>query len=364
MSWPLKLQSVSRQSSEKKQPWLAMAVVGITLTIMIGLVTMFGLDGWPDWTGLGAGQSIFTITQRDAVGNITQTFETATPQPAKTFWDWLSLLGVPLSLAVLGYWLQQQQQKRANIDSQQQREMSARQSREEALQAYFDRLATLLIDKNLLAIATKVYTANETPKATAEQQDLLDTALDVIRAQTLSILRRCETDGDRKSSVIRFLIEAEVISKAKLSLRDADLREANLRGINLREADLRDVDLRHANLSGAVLRNAVLGGADLTSVNLRHADLRHADLNNADLIDADLRNTDLRGANLSYANVNYANLTGAILDNAVLYEADLMDAELMDANLSSAVLCRTQLPGDIAIDANRDCKTLGLDTMQ
>jgi hypothetical protein len=75
----------------------------------------------------------------------------------KTVWNWLELLGVPLALAVLGYILQQQQQKRAETLSKEQREIAADEAKEEILQGYFDRLSTLLVDKNILAIATKVW---------------------------------------------------------------------------------------------------------------------------------------------------------------------------------------------------------------
>jgi Tfp pilus assembly protein PilN len=77
-----------------------------------------------------------------------------------------SLLGVPLTLAVLGVIFQQKQQKRsedlakqqrdrdAEI-AQQQRAQAAEETNEEVLQVYIDRLSTLLVDKNLLAIAAK-----------------------------------------------------------------------------------------------------------------------------------------------------------------------------------------------------------------
>mgnify|MGYP001791046152 FL=1 len=81
----------------------------------------------------------------------------------QSFWQWLELLGVPLSLAVLGYLLQRQQRKQARteanqqrkiaaVEAKQQREIAADEEREEILQKYIDRLSTLLVDKNLLAL--------------------------------------------------------------------------------------------------------------------------------------------------------------------------------------------------------------------
>lgn len=235
----------------------------------------------------------------------------------KTLWDWMSVLGVPLSLAILGFWLQQQQQRRIDEQAKLEREIAENNQKEEVLQAYFDRLSTLLVDKNLIAIATKLRKAdeakNEQEEAVAgdrettldDQKELLDAAVDVIRARTLSILRRLEKDGERKGSVIRFLIEAEVVSKLTLNLSDANLSGANLTGVNLSGANLSDANLSDANLTGA----------NLTGANLFDADLRGAALFGANLRDANLLVANLGSADLSEANLSNVNLSGADLEN-------------------------------------------------
>jgi glutaminase len=106
----------------------------------------------------------------------------------KTLWDWLSVLGVPLSLAVLGFWFQQQQQIRSNQQAERENSRAIAQAKnemniaesnqkEEVLQAYYDQLATLLIDKNLIAIAVKVAESGDAAK---EDQELLSASSDVI----------------------------------------------------------------------------------------------------------------------------------------------------------------------------------------
>ena len=55
--------------------------------------------------------------ETDKQGNTVKTIETIKDDEGKTLWDWLSLLGVPLSLAILGYILQEQQRKRADNES-------------------------------------------------------------------------------------------------------------------------------------------------------------------------------------------------------------------------------------------------------
>ena len=223
------------------------------------LVIAIRADNWADWTGFGGGESVtISIPKKDAAGEIIAT-ETIAEEPGKTLWDWLGLLGVPVSLAILGYLLQQQQQQRA-----------ADEEREEILQNYIDRLSTLLVDKNLLALAVRKYSPNgDHDLLSRNEEELLAASVDVIRARTLSILRRFEGDAARKTSVIQFLLEAEVISKAKL-----DLHGANLSGANVNNAKLRKVNLNHANLSGANLSEANLSGAELRGANLSGANIQ------------------------------------------------------------------------------------------
>ena len=206
--------------------------------------------------------------RKDAKGIPVKT--TTKRDDGKTLWDWFSLLGVPLSLAMLGLFFQWIQQKRSIQLAQEQREIAADETKEEILQVFFDRLSVLLVDKNLLAIASKVYAIGTQDKegqpkneATLEERELLDSAVDVIRARTLSILRRFENDPERKTSVIRFLVEADFISKLNLSLSGADLSRAILSRANL----------IGANLSGANLSGAILSGAILSRTNLRDANL-------------------------------------------------------------------------------------------
>ena len=284
---------------------------------------------WPGGIGIGKDNSVSTKTiEKDERGKTVKTIETIKYDDGKTLWDWGSLLGVPLSLAILGYVLQQQQQKRAEKLSEDQRRIADNETKEEVLQTYFDRLSVLLIDRNLIALSNKSNSSTITP----EEQELLDSSLDVIRARTLSILRRFEKDAERKASVIRFLIETEIVGKSKLNLSGADLSGANL---------------PVANLSGADLSGADLSGADLPVANLSGANL-----SGAKLIDANLLFANLSGANLDNAQLSKANLTGAKLDNADLTEANLWMAKLSNTDLSRTILCNADLSGAILRNAD------------
>ncbi|PSR14226.1 hypothetical protein C8255_24400 [filamentous cyanobacterium CCP3] len=367
MRWSWKRPSIP----EKYQPWLTENQWWINFLALalaaFALVVAFQEGNWAPWMGFSG----------------------------KTVWDWLGLLGVPLTLAILGYILQQQERKRTEILQQQerdrietlsreQREIASDEAKEEILQAYFDRLSSLLVDKNILAIAAKVYISEHQDKdshleelITSNERELLDASIDVIRARTLSILRRFEGDSKRINSVIRFLRESEVFGKAKLRLNEANLVEADLKNTDLREIDLSEANfygailvtanlyrailiranleganleganLKEANLEGANLFRVILNGAILSGANFYGADLKEANLEGANLFRANLEayivGANLEGANLIRANLERANLEGANLEEANLYEANLEGANLEKANLKGADLTGTSL---------------------
>lgn len=312
MAWSFKRPSIPKKYQQwlKENRWWIQLVAIAVITMIV--VIAFKKGTWSDWVGF----------------------------KGKTVWNWLELLGIPVVLAILGYGLQQQQQKRAEVLSQKQREIAADEAKEEILQAYFDRLSTLLIDKNILAIAAKVYSpegeqAETFPQATPEEKELLDAAIDVIRARTLSILRRLEGDGDKKTSVVRFLIDANVISKARLSLSGVDLSGANLSRTELYGADFSGANLKGAYLQFANLRNANFGSANLEGANLGMAYLRGANF-------ADSQNfgckTNLSNAQLNGTDLRFVNFSFSILRNADLRYADLQNADFRYANLQDADL--------------------------
>jgi hypothetical protein len=262
----------------KKPDWLIRHkwLTGVGTVFVAGTIAL--LIYQPSWTGFGPDST--KNTERDSTGKVIKTVEVE--QSGKTLWDWLGVLGVPFSLAVLGIWFQQREQKRAGEQAKLDKEIAEANQREEALQAYFDRLSTLLVDQNLIAIAAKVKRADEAKEqpdlVIEEQRELLDAAVDVIRARTLSILRQFGEDGERKGSVIRFLTESEVISNLNLSLQDADLRYANLGNVKFQPGYLKGANPQTigqgTNLQGADFRYANLESADLRGANLQKADFR------------------------------------------------------------------------------------------
>jgi hypothetical protein len=303
---------------------------------------------WANWTGFGQDVSITISTEKTPKNELIKVTRIEHIQSPKTLWDWLNALIFPLSLAGLGFWVQQMQQKRSELQNVVDREIANNHLNEEMLQAYLDRLSELLIDQGLHGL-----------KPGSSKHEI---AMDVIRARTLSALRRL--DGDRKGSVIRFLFDSDLITRFSLNLTGADLCRANLRGATLRKAKLSNVNLMGADLRGANLEEidlaevnlayAIMGsdtqvklfgealqfqphtnlrGANLTFTNLQSADLSDADLMGADLLGADLRNTNLRNVNLA----GVQNLTPEQVKKALNWSLAHYDADLCNALKISTV---------------------------
>jgi uncharacterized protein YjbI with pentapeptide repeats len=206
----------------------------------------------------------------------------------KSGWEYLELLStlaIPIVLAAAGFWFttqqDQRQQRIENQRAQTERTIQQQNAQDEALQACLDQMGTLLLEKDLSD--EKVRT--------------------LLRARTLTVLGRL--DPSRKTAVMQFLVEGELVQRV-------EDREPIIR--------LSDANLSGANLPGVILSGG-LSGADLEDADLSRADLSNADLSKADLFSADLFSADLSGANLS---------------EAFLMEADLSRADLSEADLSEA----------------------------
>jgi hypothetical protein len=121
-------------------------------------------------------------------------------------------------------------------------------------------------------------------------------------------------------------------------LEETDLRQADLRGAVLERAELHDshldgaraqgVHLLRANLYRATLRNADLRKADLEGASLVGAHLERASLRGADLQDARLEYAHLEGTDLEGAHLQSADLRGAHCDGVNMLGADVTDTRM------------------------------------
>lgn len=251
----------------------------------------------------------------------------------KSLWDWMQLLIIPLVLALGGYLYNRSHDKAeraTTLDNQ----------REAALQAYYDRISELLLNKAMESDPGAVVIAN---------------------ARTEAIMR--SLDPLRATYLLKFLSEANLLEKGigrnspGLTLREMNLSYFKLQKINLSNAQMQQVNLVHTNL-----RNACLSFAMLQEATLDDADLSNARLSNANLTDAiswgaSYRNADLRGAvlknvNFGEADFSNANLSYANLKKACLFKTNLEGANLTGANLTGADLTGANLKGTNLAGAN------------
>ena len=306
-------------------PWRSSGIALLFAILLMLILAVFASPG-----GLGIYEQASTKVERDKNWRVIK--YSIERNDGKTVWDWLGLIGVPMTLAVLGIWFQSQEQTRASRDAQEQRRLAAEENKEETLQRYLDRVSQLLIEKDLIR------------QSNVQNNPIVDSASGVIRARTLSVLRSFTQDGERKGSVVLFLIETEVLQKLKVSLADSQLAGAKLAAADLSEADLAGADLTGAYLKYANLSKADLGAAHLSFANLTDANLRGANLVGANLSGALLRGANLSGAHLSRANLSGALLMGTNLSFANLTEANLSGAKLRGVNLREAIFKETICP--------------------
>ena len=272
---------------------------------LVGVVVVFpvSLLAWALVTGsLGHGFDEYQPTAPGA-------------QRAKTLWDLMDLLLVPLLLA-LGAWLL----NRAAKEREHKTELD--RFRQTTLQTYLDRVSALI--------------RNEQRGSAADRLD--SSELKIIQVQTLIALR--QLDGRRSDLLFRFLREFGLIEGTeRVTLKGADLIGSDLERVDLSNADLHGASLNGAKLCGANLSNAdlygaLLNGAKLCGANLNGAKLRGAKLEEADLSKAKLQDAKLHGAELMQANLSEADLSDAKLHGARLYGANLSGAKLEEAELA------------------------------
>jgi hypothetical protein len=245
----------------KKHPVRAVLISLLAVVIVLIILSVLGyIFNW-DWTGLGSYVSPPHSNESDF-------------QRSKTLWDWLQLLIIPAVLVVAGYiinlTISRSEQEATKQRDTTEHEIALDNKREEALQAYIDKMSELLLHEKL--------------RNSAEEDELRKIA----RVRTLTILRRL--DAARNRTLLDFLFESDLIR------RKADTDIIKLEGANLSKVELEGADLQEAKLERANLFNAQLHEAKLQGAKLQGADLWVANLTGANLINTNLINTNLSGA--------------------------------------------------------------------
>jgi uncharacterized protein YjbI with pentapeptide repeats len=161
---------------------------------------------------------------------------------------------VPLALVVIGFVFTMQQDARQNdIEERRaraERELARQRAQDEALQAYLDQMGNLLLEKNL------------------RESDEGSEVRTLARALTLTLTVLGRLDPDRKTTVMQFLMEAELVQRVDerdpiVALMDADLSGADLiladpTGANLNDArgvTNEELEQQARSLEGVTMRN-------------------------------------------------------------------------------------------------------------
>jgi hypothetical protein len=225
-------------------------------------------------------------------------------RPAKTFWDLLQLVIVPIVLAVIAITFTNSQaarDRRHEDDRTREDRRLARDAQQAAtLQRYIDRMSDLMLDRGLL----------RSPQARPGVADVA--VADVARILTLTTLHRL--DSGRKGQVVRFLSESRLLGEpipegltstatplpsccwmAKVNLSGADLRKVDLSKAQLENSSFSGADLTEARFDGARLDNVDFSGASLQKASFRQAQITNSAFNSARLDHATFDDTSILG---------------------------------------------------------------------
>jgi uncharacterized protein YjbI with pentapeptide repeats len=232
----------------------------------------------------------------------------------KSLWDWLSLLVVPVGLALALFLLDdaQSRRERDRAEAGARRAAATEDDRRRAtlLSEYLERMSDLLLDHGL---------ARAKPSAPVAQ---------LASTLTLTVIGRL--DGRRKAQVLLFLDRSRLIDPARagLELIGADFRGTDARAVGFpRAMGLRGVDFRGSNFDGAAIGtspNPVGSGfAAKGQPSVIYGDFRGASFRRARLT-VTFGPSDLRGADLTAAALSRTSFEGCI-SGARFRRASLLD---------------------------------------
>jgi uncharacterized protein YjbI with pentapeptide repeats len=304
------------------------ALIGVTVALAAAFTALAYRRGWR-WTGLPADPGDGTPSR--------------SPRQAKTLWDWLQLLIVPLVLSLAALLLNTAQADRDRAASED-------RARADTLSAYLQQMSDLVIRHGLRS--------GQGLRSAAGKRADSDARL-LARTLTLTALRQLDTD--RKRVVLQFLIEGRLITRKSVWRRGEVVRRTHPR-VHLAGADLHDVVMPLlAQLLSFERTKTVAVGADLDGTDLRHADFHMAGLSGVTMEGADLRDADFSGADIRGASFWASCLSGARFVRATgeapgadfmategrgvdFTGASLTNADFTDARLTTSIFGTSKPP--------------------
>lgn len=226
---------------------------------------------------------------------------------ARNLWDWLTLLFIPVALAVIGLQI-------SSLFNAQRSDSDVEKTRFEAVERYLTKLAAQEIipasnqDLPIMSrrnAALKRDAAMDDGCGFSQPRGVTATSLTLALVNSLSFLKKSIPDKQiQKKVVLEYLYNRDLINRGDnvISLRQADMTGGNFYQAKLPKSCLNSImfsDSSGSPSSASDLRFADLSDANLSGSNLARANLRNAKLEGAILNDwASLYRADLRGANL------------------------------------------------------------------
>src|SRR5258708_25551234 len=212
-----------------RKPLIIVAALVVAVVLIYTVVRFYG-------TGFDGYKKISTshIIGGPSSGVVTKTEE---DQPGKTLWDWMSLLIIPVILALVGYFFTRTERRNEQAIAKQraatEQALAIDNQREAALQGYLDRMAGLLLAEKL------------------RESKPDDEVRTVARVRTLTMLFQLNTR--RTNYMLAFLRESKLVTAntdtSIITSSEADLGGANLQGVDFHGIDLSKAYLRKADLS-------------------------------------------------------------------------------------------------------------------
>ena len=298
-----------------------MVIVLFLLLLWLGYVRAPGIFGFGSHI-VKTTETVEYATGDEETGQPQTRSITTETQSATTVWEWLTVLTISAVITVVALIFTARQ-------AQQQRETQFQQASDDALQAYYDEMSTLLIEEDL--------------RTSPEDSE----ARTLARSRTLTILSRL--DPERRSRILQFLLEAELVQRIQDKNPVINLSGANLSDVVVpADTNLSYTDLAGTDLTGADLSDANLSTAYLTATDMSHADLSRATLSYSDLGLADLSDANLSDADLTQAKLNDTDLSDAkgVTQNSLVERVGYVGETIMPDGHESEVLTTSSKWGE------------------
>lgn len=247
-------------------------VLIILCAIYIGYNGIFPYDS-PEWMG-------FYSTNDKGIAN------------PKLLWDWLDLLIIPSSVALVG-WIYKEFEKSKDAKKEYENKQN------ETLDSYFRNISDLIINNNLL------------------DNNLNNDSKIIARTRTIVAIENLS--GDRKGQVLQFLHESNLIRNNVVDLVGANFKDSEVSGIVLTDISIKGVFFCRSEFVKTYLQNTDFSACDFSETNfdgslLLNTNLSYTKLVNCKLTNIDLTTVNFEGADLTKADLSFSKISKTQLD--------------------------------------------------